>query len=150
MQREARLRDVLKMQNIEYGGRARVTVVGVLRNKSRRDFMWYHYRFDILGFEEIAHVVVPYEGALQAGTTYRASVRGDRRRGLSLVPQVRMQEHYALLVEWTNLKEFPALKRLRDGSGQQQIVFSVISDEIKQIDVMRWNRTIQCKIIRVE
>ncbi|MBV9958614.1 MAG: hypothetical protein JO360_09340, partial [Acidobacteria bacterium] len=139
-----------KLRSNEYGGRARVTVTGILRNKSRRDFVWYRYRFDIISLENIAHLVVPYERVLQAGITYRAAVRADEREGLALRDPVRMPEHYAVRVEWTNLKEFPALKALRAGDGEKLIVFSVIFDEIKQIDVQRWNRTIRCKIIRVE
>jgi hypothetical protein len=139
-----------RLHSIEYGGRARVTVTGILRNKSRRDFVWYRYRFDIISLEELAHIVVPYEDVLQAGITYRAPVRGDESAGLALASPVRMNEHYAVRLEWTNLTEFPALKALRAVAGEKLIVFSVISDEIKHIDVQRWNRTIRCKIIRVE
>jgi hypothetical protein len=142
--------DVQKLHAVEYGGRARVTVTGILRNKSRKDFLWYRYRFEIISLEEIAHIVVPYEGVLQGGITYRAAVRGDERAGLSLAPPVRMPEHYAVRVEWANLKEFPALKALRAGDGEKLIVFSVIFDEIKQMEVRRWNRTIRCKLIRIE
>jgi hypothetical protein len=149
-QGEIRRSDERKISTNEYGGRAKVTITGILRNKSRRDFAWYHYRFDIISFENISHIVVPYEGTLQAGITYQAAVRGDGRKGLSLVIPLRMPEHYAVLIEWTNLNEFPALKQPGDGSGEKRIVFSVISDQIMQMTVNRWNRTVQCKIISVE
>ena len=149
-QRELNRGGVNKIATTEYGARARVTVVGILRDSSRRDFQWYRYRFDIIRFEEISHVIVPYEGALQAGITYRAAVRGDARFGLYPVTPLRTQEHIAARIEWTNLGEFPALKRLRHSPRERQIVFSVISDQSRQMTERRWDRTIGCKIIRVE
>jgi hypothetical protein len=70
--------EIRKVRTIEYGGRAKVTFVGVLRNSSLRSFAWYRYRFDVSRVEGIAPVIVPYEGTLQAGKTYRADVRGDK------------------------------------------------------------------------
>ena len=140
----------------KYGGNpARVTVVGILRNSSLRAFAWYRYRFDIIRFEEvsredISRMINSYGGTLREGVTYRATVSGDKGSGLSLVPSLRVLENQAARVEWTNLNEFPALKRLRGGSSQGQIVFSVISDQISQITGNRWNRTLRCKVIIVE
>jgi hypothetical protein len=74
----------------EYGNRASVTVVGILRNASRRDFASSRYRFDIVTFESVSHITVPYQGELQAGRTYVAAVNGDGRGGLSLANPVRM------------------------------------------------------------
>jgi hypothetical protein len=34
--------------------------------------------------------------------------------------------------------------------GEQRIVFTVLSDELKQMTGRRWNRTIKCKIVRLE
>lgn len=148
---QQRLReDVHKIRTIEYGSRAKVTVVGALRNSSRRDFAWYRYRFDISRFEDISHVIIPYEGSLQAGITYRAKVRGDGDAGLAFILPLRMQPHYAVRIEWINLDSFPALKQPGNNAGERQIVFSVVSDEIKHVDVQRWNRTIECKIISVD
>jgi hypothetical protein len=145
------LNDKLReVSSSEYGGRARLTMIGILRNKSRRDFASYKYRFDVIRLEEVAHLVVPYEGELQGGKTYRALVRGDKSQGLALVTPVRMPLHYGLFVEWTNLDKFPALERLAEGEREQQIVFSVIGDERKQMTVSRWNRTVKIKIIRLE
>ncbi len=149
-QNEVLNKKLREVSHSEYGGRARLTMVGVLRNKSMRGFAWYKYRFDIIHLEEIAHLVEPYEGELRGGKTYRASVRGDKSQGLSLVKPVRMPLHYGLFVEWSNLNEFPALERLADGDSEQRIVFSVIGDERKQMTVSRWNRTVKIKIIRVE
>ena len=149
-QRELLYRELEKFHSIEYGGQARFTVAGILRNKSRRDFAWYHYRFDIMSIEKIAHLVVPYEGELQAGKTYRAAVRVDSRAELTLVIPLRMPEHHAVHIEWTNLTEFPELKKSGNSTREQHIVFSVIFDERKQMTAQRWNRTIKCKIIRIE
>jgi|GEM_PF-2611922 len=148
-QREIFKQNVDKIMSHEYGGRAMVTAVGVLRNPGN-NYGYFRYLFELMRFEEIVHVVVPYESTLDAGKTYRATVRGDQELDLILVPPLRMFSHYAVSIEWTNLSEFPALEKLRDSSEQQLIVFSVISDEIKQMTAQRWNRTVKCKIIRVE
>lgn len=143
-------RMVEKIMSHEYGGRARVTVVGILRKPFKKYYGYFRYRFDILRFEDTTHLIVPCQGFLQAGKTYRAKVRGDRTLGLSPVPPVRMFQHQSLYIEWTNLSEFPALEELRDGPGERQIVFSVVSDQSIQMTVSRWSRTVQCKIIRIE
>jgi len=143
-------KELTKIRSIEYGSRADVTVVGTLRNSSMRAFAWYHYRFDIIRFEEISHVIVPYEGALQAGMTYRAAVRREKYSGLSLVTPLRIPEYYAVRIEWVNLTAFPILKRPHGSKHELEIVFSVVSDQSKQMTERRWNRTIRCKVIRVE
>jgi hypothetical protein len=140
--------DIRKIGTIEYGGRARVTVIGILRNSSLRAFASYRYRFDVSRVEGISPVIVPYEGTLEGGKTYQASVRGDSDSGLSFaVPLRRINEHFAVGIEWTNLTEFPALAGLRSSSPEQQIVFTVVSDQSKQMTERRWNRTVGCKII---
>ncbi|HEY0324121.1 MAG TPA: hypothetical protein VGC66_24460 [Pyrinomonadaceae bacterium] len=141
--------EVNKIRSIEYGSRAKVTVVGILRNSSLRSFAWYRYRFDLTRFEDISQVIVPYEGTLQGGITYRAVVRGDGSSGLSLIIPLRTQEHIAVRIEWTNLSEFPVLERLRNASSEQQIVFTVIADQTRQMTERRWNRTLECKIISI-
>jgi acetyltransferase-like isoleucine patch superfamily enzyme len=148
-QREIIKQSVYKIMSHEYGGRAMITAVGVLRNPGQY-YGYFRYLFELIRFEEIVHVVVPYESTLDAGKTYRAVVRGDKELGLVLVPPLRMFSHQALSIEWTNLSEFPALENLRDSSAQQLIVFSVISNEYKQITAQRWNRTVKCKIVRIE
>jgi len=143
--------EIRRIRNIEYGGRAKVTVVGVLRNSSLRGFEWYRYRFDMSRVESISPVIVPYEGTLQAGTTYRAAVRGDSDSGLSLVIPYRVRnDHFAVRVEWINLSEFPALSALRNSSPEQWIVFTVVSYQTKQMTVQRWNLTVECKILSVD
>jgi hypothetical protein len=144
---DAQLRAV---SSSEYGGRAMITVLGVLRNSSRRDFAWYRYRFDINSLEDIAPVAVPYEGELQETVTYRANVRPDAHYGLALIPALRGREHYATRIEWTNLRQFPKLGRVRDQTGTQRVLFTVLSDKIRQVTELRWNRTLKCKILRVE
>jgi hypothetical protein len=148
-QREIIKQNVYKIMSHEYGGRAMITAVGVLRNPGK-SYGYFRYLFELIRFEEIVHVVVPYESTLDAGKTYRAVVRGDKELGLILVPPLRMFSHWAVSIEWTNLSEFPTLEKLRDSSAQQLIVFSVISDENKQMTAQRWNRTVKCKIVRVE
>ncbi|HEX5708958.1 MAG TPA: hypothetical protein VFX96_16780 [Pyrinomonadaceae bacterium] len=149
-------RDVDKIASGEFGnGRARVTVVGVLRDAPDRGFGGYRYRFDIMRFEDISRedasrTINAYAGTLEAGMHYRAKVRGDRRLGLSLVPPFRAPMHHAVRFEWTNLGEFRALRRLRHGSREREIVFTVVSDEIERVAERRWNRTLRFKVIAVE
>src|SRR4030095_7793759 len=147
-QREIIKQNVYKIMSHEYGGRAMITAVGVLRNPGK-SYGYFRYLFELIRFEEIVQLVVPYESTLDAGKTYRAVVRGDKKLGLILVPPLRMFSHWAVSIEWTNLSEFSTLEKLRDSSAQQLIVFSVISDENKQMTAQRWNRTVKCKIVRV-
>ncbi|MGH9763984.1 MAG: hypothetical protein ACREDR_35005, partial [Blastocatellia bacterium] len=128
---------------------ANVTIEGILRNESRRDFAWYHYRFDIRRFESVSHVVVQYKGELEAGITYLARVYPDRDSGLGLALPLRIPIHYAVRIEWTNLNAFPELDSRSKEQVERQIVFSVISDQSRQMTANRWNRTVQCKVIRV-
>jgi acetyltransferase-like isoleucine patch superfamily enzyme len=148
-QREIIKQNVYKIMSHEYGGRAIITAVGVLRNPGKH-YGYFRYLFELIRFEEVVHVVVPYESTLDAGKTYRAVVRGDKELGLMLVPPLRMFSHWAVSIEWTNLSEFPTLEKLRDSLAQQLIVFIVISDENKQMTAQRWNRTVKCKIVRIE
>ena len=155
--REVIRKDVDKIMSGAYGnGRARVTVVGRLRNlPDRSGFGGYRYLFEIMRFEDISredvsNAIITYEGTLQTGKTYRATVRGDRQFGLSLVPPLHVPIHHAVRIEWTNLGKFRALQRLRDSSGERRIIFSTISDEITQMTDQRWNRTLRCEVIRVE
>lgn len=141
--------DARELTSHEYGGRAIIRVVGVLRNPGRY-YGYFRYLFEINRIEDVAHVVVPYQGMLEPGKTYRAVVRGDGDLGLILVPALRLRLHEAVSIDWTNLNEFPALEKLRDNSQQQQIVFSVISDKRMQMSEQRWNRALECKIIRIE
>lgn len=138
------------MHSDEFGDNVVVTVEGILRNQSRRDFAWYHYRFDIIRFESLSHVIVPYQGELERGKTYLARVRPSRDMGLAFIVPLRMPMHYAVRVEWMNLAEFPKLKPSNTSSVEQSIVFSVISDKTRHMTANRWNRTIECKLIRIE
>jgi hypothetical protein len=141
---------VQKIQSHEYGGRAIIRAVGILRNPGRY-YGYFRYRFEILNIEDVAHVVVPFQGTLDAGKTYRARVRGDKDFGLALVPSLIIPNaHFATRIEWMNLSNFPALEKLRENSGERQIVFSVMADDIKQMTAQRWNREFKCKIIRLE
>jgi hypothetical protein len=53
-------------------------------------------------------------------------------------------------VDWTNLDEFPALKRLSRNAGEREIVFRVISDKTTYMGGRRSSRILLCKIITVE
>lgn len=148
-QDESSKTNIARLFEREYGGRAKLTLVGALRGP-RNNYGYFNYIFEIARLESVAHVIDPYQGDLQPGKTYRAVVRGDKEAGLLLGPPVRTQPQYAVRIEWINLVEFPLLARLHETSGERTIVFSVLSDVIKQIEVQRWNRKFECKIIRIE
>lgn len=94
--------------------------------------------------------IVSYDGELKAGLTYRAKVRGDKVFDLVLIPQLKIAIHHSSGVDWTNLDEFPALKRLGRDAGEREIVFRVISDKITYMGGRRWDRMLLCKIVAVE
>jgi hypothetical protein len=142
--------NIEKINSPEYGSQALVTIIGILRNSSRRDFAWYQYRFEIDKFENISHVITLYNQELEAAKTYRTAVYFDKNLGLSLVKPFRLPAHYAYRVEWLNLDEFPELKKLASNAASKTIVFSVLSKQIKQMTESRWNVSYECKIIRVE
>ncbi|HKP38323.1 MAG TPA: hypothetical protein VJT71_15800 [Pyrinomonadaceae bacterium] len=145
---EAMRTHIATIQSHEYGGRAIITAVGILRNPGRY-YGYYRYSFEILKLESVANVVRAYEGTLEAGKTYRATVRGDRAWGLAPVPVLQMVIHQSVYIGWTNLSDFPELAKLGENS-QRQIVFSVISDETQRMTERRWSRSLECKIIRIE
>jgi hypothetical protein len=138
--------NIRKIGSAEFGSRVFVTVVGSLKNQSRRDFAWYRYRFDIANFEEISHIINEYKGELEATKTYQAEVRSDKNLGLTFIIPFRPPFHQAYRIEWINLKEFSALKNFQT----KEIVFSVLLKDTKQITESRWNTTLKCKIIRIE
>ena len=140
---------VHKIQSREYAGRALIRAVGILQ-KPGRYYGYYRYQFQILRIEEIKHVIHNYSGQLEAGKTYRAVVRGDKNVELKLIPPLHLIFHQSVGIDWTNLSEFPALEKLRENSGERQIIFSVLSDERRQMTESRWSRMLECKIIRIE
>ena len=146
-------KDFLILHEGRFGEHPRVTMTGILRNISRRDFHWYRHRFDIIGFEKMgrdpAQEIISYDGTLQPGFTYRATVRADRDFGLVFESPLRSPAHQAVRLEWTNLKKFPELQRMRK-TDQRQIVFRAISDEVRQMSPQRWNRTVSLEILLVE
>lgn len=148
-QRDLLNKEIRKIRSIEYGGKAAVTVVGMLRNQASRSFAWYGYRFDVSRIEGVSPVVSRYEGSLQEGLTYGGTVRPDSLRGLILVTPVRIQPGVATRIEWVNLKDFPSLT-----SGpphrERPIVFTVVSDETKQMTERRWNRTVELRVVSVD
>lgn len=145
--------EIRKIRSGKFGPQPRVTVVGRLRNQSRRSFAWYRYRFDIIRFEDIrddvTERIVSYSESLQKGITYRGRVTPDETSGLALMSPVRIPPHHAVSLEWVNLTEFPLLQRLSERS-EKQIIFKVIEDNLKQVEPNRWNRTFRLKILLVE
>ena len=147
--RELINREIRKIRSIEYGSRAKVTVVGTLRNQASRSFAWYGFRFDVSRIETVSPVVLPYVGILRDGLTYSGTVRPDSLRGLVLVTPVRMKPGIATRVEWVNLEAFPALKA-GDPTLESQIIFTVVSDQTTQMTEHRWNRTLELRIVSID
>jgi hypothetical protein len=151
---ERQMKTINHKVNMIMSGKAgvepRVTVVGILRNESQR---WYRYRFDIIRFEDIrddiSQRIVSYDGFLKAGLTYRTTVRHDSNFGLSFSTPLRIPFHHAIHLEWINLKSYPALQRLGE-NAEQQIIFRVTKDDIRQMEPRRWNRSLEMEILLVE
>jgi len=145
--------DLSTLQSGRFGEQPRVTMTGILRYLSRRDVPGNQYRFDIISFEQMgrepAEEINSYSGTLQAGLTYRATVRPDQDFGLSFASTLRLPAHQAARLEWTNREQFPGLQRMRR-RDQRQIVFQVIGDDVRQAAPERWNRTLRLEILLVE
>ncbi|HEX5704486.1 MAG TPA: hypothetical protein VFX97_14900 [Pyrinomonadaceae bacterium] len=145
--------EVRKIRSGKFGPQPRVTVVGRLRNQSRRSFAWYRYRFDIIRFEDIrddvTERIVSYSDSLQKGITYRGRVKSDETSGLALMSPVRIPPHHAVSLEWINLTEFPLLQRL-SAQSEKQIIFRVMEDKLNPVEPNRWNRTFRLKILLIE
>jgi hypothetical protein len=135
----------------EYAGRADVTVIGILRNESRRDFVWYDYRFDIISFENVSHAIIQYEGYLEEKTTYRAEVACNKDYGLWPVVPLKIGGHgHGVRIEWTNLKQFPELKDAKKKSCRKRIILRVLSKSAKQISNTQWRTIITCRVEKIE
>jgi len=134
---------LMKIQSPEYGSRAEVTVVGILRDEPRADAFSYRYRFDLIKFEKIEPKIYVYAGYLEKGKLYRAEAKFDRENGLSLTATLKLPMHHAARIEWTNQDKFPAL-------NAKQIVFRVLSKDTKFIGQNRWNTVYSCEIVKVE
>ena len=145
-QRDLLNKEIRKIRSREYGSKATVTVVGILRNQSSRSFAWYGYRFEVSRIERVLPVVSRYEGNLREGLTYSGTVRPDSLRGLVLVIPVRVQPGVTTRVEWVNLKDFPSLT-FEPPNQEQQIVFTVVADETKQMTERRWARTVELRVV---
>jgi hypothetical protein len=96
-----------------------------------------------------AEEINTFGGTLSSGRTYRGMVRADQDFGLSFELPLRILPHHAMRLEWTNLDQFPVLKSL-GGRQQQQIVFRVVSDEVRQASELRWDRTVRLEILLIE
>lgn len=140
---------VEKLLSREYGARGIITAVGTLRNPGKY-FGYYRHQFQILRIEDVQHVIEPYKGTLDAGKTYRAIVRGDKEIELRLVPQLHIEMHYSVGIDWLNLSDFPVLEKLHETRGERTIVFSVINDQRRQMSEQRWSRMLEIKIVRIE
>ncbi len=150
---ESETSDIIKFDEITrqissaaFDQRAKVTIIGKLRDISVRGFSRYRYRFDIISFESVSPILNEYRQNLETSVTYHAEVQKDISFRLNFVIPYRPPAHHAYSIEWTNLKKFPALREAK----KHQIVFTVLSKEIKQMTGNRWNQTIRCEIIRVE
>lgn len=154
---EQQIKTVNRKVNMIMTGKAgvqpRVTVIGMLRNSSRRAFAWYRYRFEIIRFDDIRDDIsersVSYDGTLQVGLTYRAIVKHDSNFGLTFPSPLRIPIHQAINLEWTNLNSYPVLELLQK-RDQKQVIFRVNKDEALQMEPHRWNRTLQLEILLVE
>ncbi|MDT5060535.1 MAG: hypothetical protein QOH63_994 [Acidobacteriota bacterium] len=94
---------------------------------------------------------VEFEGWLEEGSTYHALVTCDKDEEWRTVVSFRVPFHHAARIEWTNLSDFPQLKKAKRDDCQRRITFKVIARETVRVSGRdRWNTTYECKIIAVK
>jgi hypothetical protein len=129
-----------------FGGRARVSITGVLRKETKRASDGYNYRFDITAFNNIDPIVLPYRGELEPGWSYSDSFDQPNEYRFELSSRLKAPFHHAARIEWTNLDQFPKLKI----SGRKYIVFRVVSKQTQPMGGNRWTDEYQCEILMVK
>jgi hypothetical protein len=94
---------------------------------------------------------VEFEGTLEKGNAYRALVVCDHVEAWRTVVALRLPFHHAARIEWTNLREFPQLNKVKNDDCKRRIVFKVVAQETTKVaGLYRWNTTYQCRVIAVE
>lgn len=136
-----------QLRTSRFGGRARISVVGILRDDSQRAKDTYDYRFEILEVKNAVPIILPFEGELKAGWMYSDNFRYVKEQGLPAAYSARMKPlpHHAHRIEFTNEAKFPALR----SSGVRDIVFRVLSKTTQPMGPNRWNDEYVCEIIEL-
>jgi len=92
----------------------------------------------------------PFEGNFEKGSTYKAVV--EYRRDIGWWPEVsiRILPHHAVGIEWSNLKNFPAVIEPGAEGQRRLMVFRVDDVAVKRMTPQRWNTTYHCTILEFE
>lgn len=128
-----------------FGGRARVSVVGILRDDSSRAKDTYNYRFEITEMKSAEPILLPYQGVLEAGWTYTDAFDHVPAHGLQLSSPWKIPFHHAARIEWANAKAFPILRSI----GRRFITFRVLSKTTQPMGTNRWNDEYVCEIVEL-
>lgn len=136
-----------QLRTPRFGGRARVSAIGILRDDSQRAKDTYDYRFEILEVKNAEPIILPFEGELKEGWMYFDNFRYVKEQGLPAAYYARMKPllHHAHRIEFTNETKFPALR----SSGVRNIVFRVLSKTTQPMGPNRWNDEYVCEIIEL-
>lgn len=130
-----------------YGGRARVSVTGKLRDETPRALDSFPYRFEISEYRTMEPSVAPFAGQLNEGWMYFDNFAYVKEKGLTAAFSTRLKflPHHAARVEFTNEAAFPAL----GASGVRDIIFRVVSKTTQKMGANRWNDLYTCEIIEL-
>jgi hypothetical protein len=135
-----------RIRTDRFGGRARVSVVGILRDESARALDTYNFRFEISEFKSVDPIILPYKGELEPGWMYTDGSDHVPAQGLRFSSPLTAPLHHAVRVEWTNVDAFPLLRQ----SGRRYITFRVLSKTIQAMGNDRWNDEYTCELLTVE
>lgn len=128
-----------------YITRVRVKIEGVLRLETRRHKHNFEYRFDIERVISMDTIVLGYQGQLKPDHIYSDAIDHVNGRELRLSSPLKPLIHHAQRIEWTNEREFPALKR----SGRKYLTFRVLSKKSRKAAKYSWRDVYTCEIIRI-
>lgn len=127
-----------ELRELDYGGRARVLVIGKLAEPVGNTM--FKLRFDITQIKSLERVILPFDGDLKLGWFYSDTFQGGEEWKLSA--PLKLPLHHAAALDWRNANKFPILK----SRGLRHIVFRCMSETVQMISPGRWNSTYDCEI----
>jgi hypothetical protein len=145
-QKRAELRrKAITIRERGFDGRARVTVVGVLRKEPAGDGFPARYIFDISEIKSMKPIILPFQGRLQLGWTYTDTIDFVKANGLTLSQLLKMPYHQAGRIEWDNTEKLQTLQR---SNGRKHIVFRCMSSSTQKVGE-RWDVVYRCEIVEL-
>lgn len=129
-----------------FGGRARVSVIGMLRDDSKEPMRKYDYRLEITEFKSVERIVLPYRGELEPGWFYCDRIAHVSGKTLQLSVRPKLGRGRTAQIEWANEREYLA----GESAGAQQIVFRVVSKTTERTGGNRWRDNYVCEVVELK